>query len=154
MPKSARVLRLLDIPGIDTDQDLRAVPEALQQPDLGGGMEAGEDAGGVEVLDQLAAELEVELVVEEVRSFEDVAGLLFEIELVVEARLAHAAPSTQNACGAIAVDAGQEAKAPPGRARRPVWCPLPCGTLRPPTAVNRPRHSASPDPRDTRLHLT
>ena len=53
----------LDVAGVDAEQDVGLVLELLEQPHLDVGVEAGQDAGGVIVEEQLAAELQVELVV-------------------------------------------------------------------------------------------
>ena len=54
----------LDVAGIDAEDDVGLVLQLLQQAHLDVGVEAGQDAGGVVVVEQLAAELQVELVVE------------------------------------------------------------------------------------------
>ncbi len=60
-------LALLDGARVDADDDLGLVLELLQQADLDVGVVAGQDAGGVEVEGDLAAELEIELAADAAR---------------------------------------------------------------------------------------
>src|SRR4030042_3832975 len=52
-------LPLLDISGVDTEQDVRPVPELLEKPHFDVGIIPGEDAGGVVIVGELAAEMGV-----------------------------------------------------------------------------------------------
>jgi hypothetical protein len=93
---------------VDADDDLGLVGQLVQQAHLDVGVEAGQDAGGVVIEDQLAAELQVELVVEASDALQNRFGLLFEVLLVVE----------RHAVGLHAPSSG--VCVPPGTCQRPV----------------------------------
>ncbi len=77
----------LDVAGIDAKQDVGLVLELLDEPHLDVGVVAGQDAGRMVVVKQLAAELEVELVVKALYPLKDLGRLLADVFLVVEADL-------------------------------------------------------------------
>jgi len=81
-------LLALDVTGEDAQQQVHLVPEVLQQPELDAGVVAGQDPGGVVVVQELPAELEVEAVVETLDALKNLRGLLLDVLLVVEAHLA------------------------------------------------------------------
>ena len=81
---------LLDITGVDGDDDLDVVGEALQHAELAVGLEAGKHAARMVVVEQLAAELEVELAAELGDALLDVLGLQADVLIVIES-LAHGA---------------------------------------------------------------
>ena len=82
-------LVLLDVVGVDGDDDLDVVGEALEHAELGVWLEPGQHAARVVVVEQLAAELEVELAAELGDALADVLGLQLDVLVVVES-LAHA----------------------------------------------------------------
>ena len=69
---------------VDGDDDLDVGREALEHAELDVGLEAGQHAGGVVVVEELAAELEVELAAELSHAFADVLGLQLDVLVVVE----------------------------------------------------------------------
>ena len=77
---------LFDVPGENADDDVDLVLELLQQLDFRVGVETGKDARGVEIADQFAAELQIELVAELGGPFQNRVGLFFQILLAVETR--------------------------------------------------------------------
>ena len=72
-------LAVADVGGVDAENDLRLVAELLQQADLGVGHKAGQHAGGVQVVKQLAAKLEIELVAELADALADGLRLLADV---------------------------------------------------------------------------
>jgi hypothetical protein len=72
-----------DVAGVDAQDDFGLVLELMEQAHLDVGVVAGQDAGGVEVEEELAAEFQEELV-GGARAFEDAGGLLAQVALVVE----------------------------------------------------------------------
>ena len=74
----------LDVAGVDAEDDIRLAPELLEEPHLDVGVVAGQDPGGMVVEEELAAELEVELVLEAAHPFEDGFLLFLEVVGVVE----------------------------------------------------------------------
>jgi len=85
----AAALVHLDVRGVDGDDDFRLILELQQHLHLAVGLEAGQHARGVIVVEQLAAELEVQLAAEGVHSFEDPLGLKLEIFFIVKTDLVH-----------------------------------------------------------------
>ena len=77
-------LLALDVAGEDAQDDVGLVLEVVQQAHLDARVEPGQNARGVHVEQQLAAELQVELVAGGFHAFEDRGGLLGEVLLVVE----------------------------------------------------------------------
>ena len=77
-------LRALDVVGVDGDDDLRLVLHGLQHGDLRVGLEAGQHAGGMVVVEELAAEFEVELAAELVDALANALRLQFDVLVVVE----------------------------------------------------------------------
>ncbi len=93
VPQVPPALVVLDIPGVDADEDLRLVPQGLQKLQLGVFPVAGEAPLGVEVVHQLAAELQVKLV-PAFHPLQDVFGLPFDVNFMVKALFhnAHRSP--------------------------------------------------------------
>ena len=79
-------LLVFDVPGVDAQDDLRIVLQALEQPHLHVRVVTGQHPCGVVVEDQLAAKLQVQLPVGLVRPSENGLALLGEVPLVVETR--------------------------------------------------------------------
>ena len=75
---------LLDIVGVDGDDDLNVFGHLLQHADLAVGLEAGQHAGGMVVIEQLAAELQIQLAAELADPFADMLGLQSQVFIVVE----------------------------------------------------------------------
>jgi len=75
----------LDVARVDAEEDVRTISELLEQAHLDVRVETREDPGGMIVVEQLASELEVELVVELVDPLEDRGGLLLQVQFIVEA---------------------------------------------------------------------
>ena len=78
-------LVLLDVAGVDGDDDLRLVPQLLQHPQLAVRLKAGQYPAGVVVVKELAAEFQIELAPELGDAVPDVLGLGGQIFLVVKA---------------------------------------------------------------------
>ncbi len=78
-------LLLLDVAGVDAQNDFRSVPELLEEAHLHVGIEPREDPGRVKVEEELPSEFQVELVAEAGHSFPDGGRLFREVFLVVEA---------------------------------------------------------------------
>ena len=78
---------LLNGGGVDDDDHLHALPQLQQHTDLAVGLEAGQDTGGVVVVEELTAEFHVELAAELGDTLPDVGGLSLQIFLVVKADL-------------------------------------------------------------------
>ena len=68
-------LLLRDVAGVDADHDVDLVLHALKEFDLGIRIEPRQDARGMEVAEEFAAEFEVKLVVELTGPLEDGLGL-------------------------------------------------------------------------------
>ena len=75
----------LDVTRVDAEHHLRFIAQLLQQTDLYIGIEAGKNSGGVIIIDQLAAEFEIQLVFKSRHTFKDGRGLFGKIRFVVEA---------------------------------------------------------------------
>ena len=73
----------LDVAGVDAEDDFGLVPELVEEAHFHVGIVAGQHAGGVVVEEELAAELQEQLVVA-ADAFEDAGGLFAQIEVVVE----------------------------------------------------------------------
>lgn len=76
---------LFDVEGADAEDDFEFVFELDEGFDFAAGVEAGEDARGVEVVEDFAAEFEVELVAEIADYFVDAGGLELDVAVVIEA---------------------------------------------------------------------
>ena len=74
----------LDVVGVDGHDDLHVVLEALEHAYLLVRGKAGQDARGVHVVEQLAAELQVELAAEHPDALADVGCLQLDVLLAVE----------------------------------------------------------------------
>ena len=81
-----------DIAGVDADDDLRLVLHLLQELDLGVLIKSRQHAHRMLVLDQLAAELQIEAAFLFVNPFQDVAGLLLDILVRIKSDLLHLFP--------------------------------------------------------------
>ena len=79
---------LLDVAGVDGDDDLHVIRQALEHAELGVRLEPGQHAARVVVVEQLAPELQVQLAAELGDALLDVLGLQADVLLVVES-LAH-----------------------------------------------------------------
>ena len=77
-------LVFLDVVRVDGDDDFDVVDEASKHADFGVGLEPGQHACGVVVVEKLAAELEVELAAELVYTVADVLSLQCDVLVVVE----------------------------------------------------------------------
>ena len=82
-------LVLLDMVGVDGDDDLNVIRQALKHAELAVGLETGQHAARMVVVEQLAAEFKVELAAELGDALLDVLGLVGNVLLVIET-LAHA----------------------------------------------------------------
>ena len=80
----------LDISDVDGNNDLHLVAEFLEHPDLGVRVKAGKHAGRVVVVEQLAAEFQIELASEAADALADVLGLRLQIFVVVKTDSVHA----------------------------------------------------------------
>ena len=83
-PEVPAHLVLLDVDRADDDHDLRLVPELEQHVQLAVRTESRQDARSVVVVEELASELQVELVSEARYALLDVFRLNLEIFLVIE----------------------------------------------------------------------
>ena len=77
-------LALLDVVGVDRDDDLHVRGHALEHAELGVRLEAGQHARGVVVVEELASEFQIQLASELVDAPPDVGGLQFDVFVVVE----------------------------------------------------------------------
>lgn len=77
-------LALLDVVGVDGDDDLHLVGQALEHADLGVGLEPGQHARGMVVVEQLSAEFQIELAAELIDAVADMLGLKRDVLVVVE----------------------------------------------------------------------
>ena len=75
--------------GVDGDDDLNVIRQALKHAELAVGLETGQHAARMVVVEQLAAEFKVELAAELGDALLDVLGLVGNVLLVIET-LAHA----------------------------------------------------------------
>ena len=97
------MLPVLDVPGIDADDEFDAVLELLEHADLDVGIESGQHTRRVQILEELAAHFDVELA-EALRPADDLRALLLDVQRVVESTpdfIAHKAPAVPGpaACG-------------------------------------------------------
>ena len=83
-PQVSAHFALLDVVRVDGDDDLHVVREAFEHADLGVGLETGQHASGMVVVEQLAAEFQVELPSELLDAAADVLGLQCDVLVVVE----------------------------------------------------------------------
>ena len=77
-------LLLLDVSGADDHHDLHVVPDGGQHADLAVRLESRQHPGGVVIVEQLAAELDIQLVAELLPPGPDVLGLEGQVFVVVE----------------------------------------------------------------------
>ena len=82
-------LVLLDVPGVDGDDDLHVLLQLQQHPHLAVRLEARQHPGGVIVVKQLAAELQIQLAAELADALPDLLRLHGEIFLIVKSNTAH-----------------------------------------------------------------
>ena len=68
-----------DVPRMDADDDVRVGGKVLQKPHFDVRVEAGQDARGMEVADELAAELQVEPLAGRADALHDVLGLFLKV---------------------------------------------------------------------------
>ena len=80
-------LALFNVPGADGNDDLHIVLHGGQHADLAVGLEAGQHPGGMVVVKELAAELQIQLIAELAAALLDVLGLQGQILVVVESDL-------------------------------------------------------------------
>ena len=77
-------LGLFDVAGGDTEDDFGLVPQFVQQANFAVHVKAGQHPGGVVVVEELAAELQIQLALELVDPGQDVLGLFLNVKLVVK----------------------------------------------------------------------
>src|SRR5699024_8833064 len=77
-------LASLQVAGVEADDDLDVFLDVLQHRDLVIRREAGQDAGGVVVVEKLAAHFEVELPTDLLAPLVDVLGLELDVLIAVE----------------------------------------------------------------------
>ena len=77
---------LLDVIRVDRDDDLNIFRKALEHAELDRGLEAGEHAARMVVVEKLAAELEVELAAELLDALLDARRLKLNVLLVIESQ--------------------------------------------------------------------
>ena len=83
-------LVLLNVGGIDGDDDLRAVLHLCQHPDLAVRLKPGQHPAGVEIIKQLASKFQVQLAPELGDTLPNVLGLELQILVVIEPLSGHA----------------------------------------------------------------
>ena len=85
----------LQIAGVDAHQDLHVVLDALEHGDLVVRREPGQDAGGVHVVEQLAAHLQIEAAADGFAAPADVLGLEVDVLVAIESHgmILHGHPS-------------------------------------------------------------
>ena len=89
----AAQLVLLDVVGIDGDHDFRLIPELQQHLDLVVRRKAGQHAGGMVIVKQLAAELQIQLAAKGLDALANARRLQLNVLLTVETDLFHVAAS-------------------------------------------------------------
>jgi len=77
-------LLLFDVSGADGHHDLHLVPDGGQHPDLAVRLEPRQHPGGVVIVEQLAAELDIQLVAELLPPGPDVLGLEGQVFVVIK----------------------------------------------------------------------
>ena len=77
-------LVFLDVCGVDGNEDLHVVLQLLEHPDLAVRLESRQHPGGVVVVEQLAAELQIQLAAELGDALFDLLGLGGEVLLIVK----------------------------------------------------------------------
>ena len=82
-------LVLLNIGSADGNHDLSAVPQLAQHTDLAVGGEAGQYPGGVVVIKELAAKLQIELAAKLGNALLDMGGLHLQILVVIKSDSVH-----------------------------------------------------------------
>ena len=82
-------LVLFNVVRVDRDDDLRVVAQLLKHADLAVGLEAGQHARGVKVVEELAAELQVQLAAELADALADMRGLHGKVFVVIKTDLSH-----------------------------------------------------------------
>ena len=79
-----------EILGVDGDDDLHLIGQLTQHTYLVVGREAGQDARGMHVVDQLAAELQIQLAAELASSLRNVSRLHLDVLITVKTDAVHA----------------------------------------------------------------
>ncbi len=87
--KVAAHLVFFNVAGVDGDDDLHIVAQLLEHADLAVGLEAGQHARGVIIVEQLAAEFQIKLAAELADALADVRGLHGKVLVVVKADFSH-----------------------------------------------------------------
>ena len=85
----AAALVLLNVVGVDCDDDFRLFLELDQHTHLAVWQEAGQHTGSMEIIEQLAAEFKVQLAAEIVHTFFDPGGLQRQIFFIVKSNSFH-----------------------------------------------------------------
>ena len=112
-------LLALDVAGVDAQDHIHLVAQLLQQAHLDVRIKSGKDARGMKIPQELAAEFQIQFVVEFLHAPEDGLGLLLEIVVIVETDLERhvfRSPLWKRTLGA-----GRALRAASGRCRK-------CGT--------------------------
>ena len=78
------MLVALDVVGVDRDDDLCVICQGHEHANLGIRLEPGQHARGMVVIEELAAELEVELAAKLGNAFSNARGLHLDIHVIVE----------------------------------------------------------------------
>ena len=81
---------LLNVGGVDGDNDFHVLLELLKHTELAVRLEAGQDAGRVIIVKELAAELQIELAAETRNALFDLFRLNSQVFLIVKAEFIHA----------------------------------------------------------------
>ena len=82
-------LVVLDVARVDDNDYLNIRADILEHLQLAVGLEAGQDARGMVVVEELAAELKIELAAELLDAFAYLLGLLLDIKVVIESHFEH-----------------------------------------------------------------
>ena len=80
-------LIFLNIAGVDGDDDLHLVTHGLQHFDLAVGLESRQDTGGVMVVKELAAKLQIQLTAEAGAALTNMLGLQLQILFIIKTNL-------------------------------------------------------------------
>ena len=91
-------LVVLDIARVYNDDDLNIRADIFEHLQLAVGLEAGQDARGMVVVEELAAELKIELAAEFLDAFAYLLGLLLDIKVVIESHFEHCKTSQYIFC--------------------------------------------------------
>ena len=110
---------LLNVTGVDGDDDLHIVLQLLKHPNLAVRLKARQYPGGVVIVKQLAAEFQIQLTAELMNALFDLLGLCGEILLIIEANGSHADRPFISYLKTYVYNIAQESGQ--GKRKNPIW---------------------------------